>query len=198
MPLKRMERLFCFATSSICPGLRASTVPSILWIVPERSFALIFRQMCCGATAAAGCAFKPLTSSNLRGGSSHKQKENDCLPDGCSFGLPRHSLFWRLSGADIGQLRGMETGRRHPRRLHISGGSVARFYYLPDLCAPSPLWGVRSADLHWPAGGSAAHGHADGLQRRRRIRPAAQPDLFQQGNLQHRGVYVPQGTDGGA
>lgn len=43
MPLKRMERLFCFATSSICPGLRASTAPSILWIVPERSFALIFR-----------------------------------------------------------------------------------------------------------------------------------------------------------
>ena len=38
----------------------------------------------------------------------------------------------------------METGRRHPRRRHISGGSVARFYYLPDLCAPSPygVYGV--------------------------------------------------------
>lgn len=37
-----------------------------------------------------------------------------------------------------------------------------------------------------------------GVQRRRRIRPAAQPCLFQQGNLRHRRVYVPQGAGGGA
>lgn len=39
-----------------------------------------------------------------------------------------HSLFWRLSGADIGQLRSLETGRRHSRGRHISGGGVADFF----------------------------------------------------------------------
>ena len=105
-----------------------------------------------------------LISQNSRGGCSHRQEKTHCRPDRCAVRHPCDSLCRRLSGADIGQLCGMETGRRHPRRRHISGGSVARFFYLPDLCSPSALWGVRGADLHWPAGDPAAHGHADGLQ----------------------------------
>ena len=89
-----------------------------------------------------------------------------------------------LESAASGMLVGIETASRmlgfepvdFPQEtaigalsLYISGGSVARFYYLPDLCAPSALWSVRGADLHWPAGDPAAHGHADGIQRRRRV-----------------------------
>lgn len=47
-------------------------VPLISWNAQERSFVLIIKQMCYGATAVTGCAFKPLTLSNLRGGCSHK------------------------------------------------------------------------------------------------------------------------------
>lgn len=73
------------------------------------------------------------------------------------------SIFWRLSGADIGQLRSLETGRRRSRGRHISGGGVARLFYLPDLSAAPSLWGIRRPDLHRPAGYPAPDGDEDGL-----------------------------------
>lgn len=72
-------------------------------------------------------------------------------------------------GTAVWQLRGVETGRRHSRRRNFSGDGIARFFYLSGLRVSSALRSVRCPDLHRPVGNSAAHGHAHGLQRYRRI-----------------------------
>ena len=68
-----------------------------------------------------------------------------------------------LSAADFLFL-GAGTERRRSRGRHISGGGVARLFYLPDLSAAPSLWGIRRPDLHRPAGYPAPDGDEDGLQ----------------------------------
>ncbi|MFR8542776.1 MAG: hypothetical protein ACLVD8_25700 [Enterocloster sp.] len=115
-----------------------------------------------------GALFKPLTSSNLRGGSSHKQKKMIACLMAAPFGHPRHSLilaaFWGRYWA-ITQLGNRAAA--FPGTAHLRWRRRPTFY-LPDLSAAPSLWGIRCSDLHRPAGYPAPDGDEDGL----RVMPA--------------------------
>ena len=70
----------------------------------------------------------------------------------------------------------MAGGRR--RVWDISRIPRRRIRSLPCGSLPFSVWAVWPRPLHRCAGAADPHGHADGLQRRRRIRPAAQPCLL--------------------
>jgi len=159
----------CSAIFWISPASTVSTRRSSCRNGREPWSVLTSRKKFSTASVADRWSFPPSALKNLKGGFSHRQEKITERADHGSHSHPCHPVCGRLPGAVHRQLCPLEAGRRLSGGRHFPPARFPRPVRLPPCSSASAIRNLRDIYLHRTSCGTSAPGHADRIQRYRRI-----------------------------